>query len=337
MSELNMNVNRHKRRKFTRSYIESFADNTEVFRWMLDSPVGCQYETVSHNNGQEICDPINRNEIIYKMEVKKIFQSAARPVLVETFNKNLEIIGAFILKEGDDLRQDENMMFMFHIMNAIWEEHQLEYNSHPIRALTYLCVAMSNDFGAIELVENCIPLRNIATLKNKFETNQHLLNNLIASTVGAYIAAYIMGVGDRHFDNILIRDDGTLFHIDFGYILGRKLSIDTSEFAITNDLYMIIIGQEGEEVWQEFIEVCVDAFMILRKHIDELIQFGNICFTFMETQNTIDKFFNQIFAMDLMDKEVEILLRNKLEQAPFNFQTRIKNTMHLFATASWYP
>ena len=126
-------------------------------------------------------------------------------------------------------------------MNAIWEEHELEYNGHPIRALTYLCVAMGTDFGCIELVENCIPLRNILTLKEKFENNENLLNNLIASTVGSYVATYIMGTGDRHFDNVLIRKtDGTLFHIDFGYILGQKVSMDTSEFAITNDLYTML-------------------------------------------------------------------------------------------------
>ena len=223
-------------------------------------------------------------------------------------------------------------------MNAIWEEHRLEYNKHPIRALTYLCVAMGNDFGCIELVENCIPLRNISELTDKFENNEHLLNNLIASTVGSYIATYIMGVGDRHFDNILIRqDDGTLFHIDFGYILGQRVSMDTAEFAITNDLYSIIIGQD-EELWQQFIDICVDAFMILREHIDELIAFGEIVWTFLNPSTPIKDFFHKIFAMDLMDKEVEISLRNKLEQAPFDWNTRMKNVMHSWATASsWYP
>ncbi len=30
--------------------------------------------------------------------------------------------------------------------------------------------------------------------------------NLVASAAGSYMASYVMGVTDRHFDNVLIRD-----------------------------------------------------------------------------------------------------------------------------------
>lgn len=36
------------------------------------------------------------------------------------------------------------------------------------------------------------------------------------------VLTYVLGVGDRHADNILISKDGRLFHIDFSYMLGSN-------------------------------------------------------------------------------------------------------------------
>jgi phosphatidylinositol 3-kinase len=36
------------------------------------------------------------------------------------------------------------------------------------------------------------------------------------------VVTYLLAVGDRHLENLLIDKDGHLFHVDFGFIFGKN-------------------------------------------------------------------------------------------------------------------
>ena len=299
-----------------------------LFETILNKKIVGNTEIICHKNNN-VRDPISSDAPpLSRIDVRKVIPSATKPLLIDCYvsnkSNNFEYLSStIILKKGDDLRVDSAVLHIFRLMNKIWRESDLNFMQIPIRAFTYKTIPISNNIGCIELIPQCKPLRVVNSLSDTITIGQQF--NLIASGVGSYIATFCLGIRDRHYDNVLIRhSDCTIFHIDFGYILGESPSVDTSKFSITKDLKELM-----GVYWDKFIELSVEAYLALRERYKELIKFARLSFDQIIKGDKIEKFLiNQLHINDKNDSEAARYIAQKIKDSPDSVKTKFKNVMH---------
>lgn len=92
----------------------------------------------------------------------------------------------------------------------------------------------------------------------------------IKSLAGYSVITYLLGVGDRHLENILVASDGRLLHIDFGFLFGRDPKPFAPPMKLCKEM-IAVIGGEGSAAFQRFQTYCCRAYNILRQQAPLLL------------------------------------------------------------------
>ena len=104
-----------------------------------------------------------------------------------------------------------------------------------------------------------------------------ILKHLILKA-GYLLTCYLFGLGDRHYDNIMITDEGIIFNIDYGFIMSDEpKKIGTFRFAPeikwTSDIAQPILSSANindpfkDKAYEELMIACCEAFHVLRSII----------------------------------------------------------------------
>jgi hypothetical protein len=187
-----------------------------------------------------------------------------------------------LLKSGDNPHQDRFALAMARVFNHLWQCEGVAVSvagqSELVQNVLYGVLQSGVRSSVIEMVSGSTPVKSFHDRHSKvmfamFGDSwwQGDLNDwvpsapLIASAAAAFTTAYILGIGDRHQDNMLVSREGHLFNIDFGYLFGEHPRfVDAQHFAIPVAFRTALV-QNGP-LWAMFKAACVKAFATLVKH-----------------------------------------------------------------------
>ncbi|EGD78380.1 hypothetical protein PTSG_12885 [Salpingoeca rosetta] len=273
-----------------------------------------------------------------------IFKSALKPLGL-TLETNKGEYG-IIFKNGDDLRQDQLVLQVITLMDRLLKKENLDLKLTP-----YRCLAVTPVFGMLQRIPSEAMARVLAEyganpiqsfFKKKYADddapyglNKEVMDSYVRSCAGYCVITYLLGVGDRHLDNLLLRDNGLLFHVDFGYILGRDPKPYPPPMKLTKDMVEAMGGASSEEV-KRFRSHCFNCFLILRKNASLILNLfalmidSNVHDISLDRDKTLVKV-EEKFRLDMDDEVAVKYFKELLDNSLAALFPRVVEAVHTLA------
>jgi phosphatidylinositol-4,5-bisphosphate 3-kinase len=216
-----------------------------------------------------------------------------------------------MLKVGDDLRQDALILQLLRVMNDIWSKEGLDMqmqvydcistgfergllqvvlNATTLGSILLHAQDANKDkqskwgrkigaamkaLGDFKVLRKWLENEVIKDIRDDSKREKELdrrVNNFIFSSAAYCVASYVLGLGDRHNDNLMITKTGHFFHIDFGHILGNfkyKMGIKRERAPVVFTPAMKEIMSPDQ--YEAFVELCCEIYNILRANSTLLV------------------------------------------------------------------
>ncbi|RMX58215.1 hypothetical protein pdam_00000159 [Pocillopora damicornis] len=251
-----------------------------------------------------------------------------------------------IFKNGDDLRQDQLILQIIRLMDKLLMKENLDLKLTPYKVL-----ATSGSHGFVQFIEST-PIAEILdkdedrSIQNYFRRHApcesaplgispEVMDTYVKSCAGYCVITYILGVGDRHLDNLLLTKSGNLFHIDFGYILGRDPKPLPPPMKLSKEM-VEGMGGASSEFYQTFRKQCFTAFLHLRRHANLILNLfslmvdANVPDIALEPDKTVKKVQDK-FRLDLSDEEAVQYLQSLIDESVTAMFPVVVEHIHKFA------
>jgi len=215
-----------------------------------------------------------------------------------------------------------------------------------LKLTPYRILATGRGEGMLEFVPDSMPLSQVLAenknsiitflqRNNKDEDYAIAIENFVRSCAGYCVITYILGIGDRHLDNLLITKTGNLFHIDFGFILGRDPKPFPPPMKLCKEM-VEAMGTAAGTNYSNFKSYCTEAYNILRKsaklilNLFALMLDANIPDISSDPDKSILKVQDK-FRLDLNDEAAVQHIQQLINESVSALFPQITETIHRWA------
>eukprot|EP00457_Paulinella_chromatophora_P001069 gb/GEZN01001071.1/.p1 GENE.gb/GEZN01001071.1/~~gb/GEZN01001071.1/.p1 ORF type:complete len:1031 (+),score=146.60 gb/GEZN01001071.1/:242-3334(+) len=246
-----------------------------------------------------------------------------------------------IFKGGDDCRQEVLAMQLINLFDTIWKQAHI-----PLRLRSYGVLVTSATSGLIETVTNAASIDSLKKSTPNFESlhkffedyfaadpkvmrisdtsYEQARRNFIESMAAYSVVTYLLQVRDRHNGNIMLVEDGSIVHIDFGFMLsnspGGNMNFESCAFKLTDE-YVEVMSTE----FHYFQLLTVRGFLEARKHAHKFITLVEVmqnssmaCFLAGDAAISA---LRQRFYLELSEKECVEKMMEMIEDSVNNWRS----------------
>jgi len=264
-----------------------------------------------------------------------------------------------ILVKPDSVTNDAVVVSLFRLFNYLWRYSFIPGEFTPM-ALDFEVLPAGRDFGFVEFVENSVPAREF-----KWESlsayNERQLQVFLRTAAGSIVAGHVLGIGDRHQDNILMRlvempevgECVQFFQVDFKHFLGRHTRIDAPSIAIPFGMKDVLrqmsalplstrllgsvlhlVGHAEQSAatsdrWAELKALCGMAFRVLRRSNGFIVHLCRLLMRSPELDaQAVEAFLAHSLRLDVTEDEAVEDLCRQIEDSPHLLAKMVKDFSH---------
>lgn len=247
-------------------------------------------EKSAENVKLPIIYPFNYNWKITKIVNIKEIKSNSCPiqlrVLISNSLETSQYVN-FLIKKDSKLRKEQLVSCMIQSLLYKLNRHDITSKKYDDVIPTYQVKMLTNDMGVIEFVENSVTIREIEvkglTLtqyvttcndQEMVETTKDKYSNSLAVSSSL---SYLLGLTDRHMDNIMINKKGQIFNIDYEYLFENPGTgiINCPNIKITAQMIDLLGGLDHNRC-KDFINYLVEVYDIFRSYRHIIIHYYEI-------------------------------------------------------------